>query len=130
MTSVATLIHAVVQRDTDTFRERMEATSLEAAVDVWLKRVARRKLTSAQRTRLIRSVARATALETKDIQLTRAALLRAAGLDERAAAAAAVAAGATYTELGEILGMSQQGASQRVRPYLRGDQPAVAGQPS
>ena len=113
-----TLIQAAAQRDAETFASKMADSSLEAAVDIWLKRVARRKATLAQRARLVRAVERASAAETKDVQLTRAALLRAAGLDERPAAAAAIAAGATYTEVGAVLGMTQQGASARIRPYL------------
>jgi hypothetical protein len=112
------LIQAAAQRDVEMFAAKMADSSLEAAVGVWLKRVARRKATPAQRTRLVKAVERASAAETKDIQLTRAALLRAAGLDERPAAAAAIAAGATYTEVGAVLGISQQGASARIRPYL------------
>jgi hypothetical protein len=112
------LIQAAAQRDVEMFAAKMADSSLEAAVDVWLKRVARRKATPAQRTCLVKAVERASAAETKDIQLTRAALLRAAGLDERPAAAAAIAAGATYTEVGAVLGISQQGASARIRPYL------------
>jgi len=128
----AAVIQAAAQRDAEAFAARMADSSLEAAVDTWLRRVARRKATPAQRTRLIRAVERASAVETKDIQLTRAALLRAAGLDERPAAAAAIAAGATYTEVGEVLGMTQQGASARIRPYLlaRPDGPAEPAVPS
>ncbi len=96
----------------------MADSSLEAAVDIWLRRIARRKVTTAGRARLVRAVGRGQAAETKAVQLTRAALLRRAGLDERPAAAAAVAAGATYTEVGAVLGMTQQGASARIRPYL------------
>ncbi|HUO36740.1 MAG TPA: Fis family transcriptional regulator, partial [Mycobacterium sp.] len=99
-----------------------------AAVEVWLKRVARRKVTPVQRARLVRAVERASAAETKEVQLTRAALLRAAGLDERPAAAAAVAAGATYTEVGAVLGMTQQGASARIRPYLAGRRDGSGGE--
>jgi hypothetical protein len=113
-----TSIHAAAQRDADAFAERMADSSLEAAVDTWLRRVARRKMTAAQRARLVKAVERATAPETKDVQLTRAALLRAAGLDERPAAAAARLAGATYTEVGAVLGISQQGASARIGSYL------------
>jgi hypothetical protein len=112
------LIRAAAQRDAQMFASKMADSSLEAAVEIWLKRVARRKATVAQRARLVRAVERASAAETKDVQLTRAALLRAAGLDERPAAAAAIAAGATYTEVGAVLGMTQQGASARIRPYL------------
>lgn len=129
-TSGHALIHAAVERDSSAFWEHMEAASLEVAVDVWLKRVARRKVTATQRARLVKAVARATANETKDIQLTRAALLRAVGLDERPAAAAAVSAGATYTEVGEVLGMSQQGASQRIRSYVLAGQSGNGAQSS
>ena len=96
----------------------MADSSLEAAVDVWLRRIARRKVTPAARARLLRAVERGESAETKGVQLTRAALLRSAGLDERPAAAAAIAAGATFTEVGAVLGMTQQGASARIRPYL------------
>ena len=116
--STVALIQAAAQRDAQTFAAKMADSSLEAAVDIWLRRVARRKVTSAQRARLVKSVQRASAQETKAVQLTRAALLRASGLDERPAAAAAIAAGATYTEVGAVLGMTQQGASARIRPYL------------
>jgi hypothetical protein len=112
------LIHAAAQRDADAFAEKLADWSLAAAVDIWLRRVARRKVTPAQRARLLKAVERASARETKAVQLTRAALLRAAGLDERPAAAAAIAAGATYTEVGAVLGITQQGASARVRSYL------------
>ena len=112
------LIQSAAQRDKGTFAAKLADTSLEAAVDVWLKRIARKKASPVQRARLVRAVQRASAVETKSVQLTHAALLRAAGLDERAAAAAAVAAGATYTEVGEVLGMTQQGASKRIRAYL------------
>ena len=114
------LIQAAAQRESGAFAAKMADSSLEAAVDVWLKRVARRKVTPVQRVRLVKAVGRASAAETKDVQLTRAALLRAAGLDERPAAAAAIAAGATYTEVGAVLGLTQQGASARIRPYLTG----------
>ncbi len=112
------LIQAVAQRDADNFAARMADSSLEAAVDIWLRRIARRKVSAAARIRLVRAVERGDAAETKAVQLTRAALLRKAGLDERPAAAAAIAAGATYTEVGSVLGMTQQGASARIRPYL------------
>ncbi|MCB1287776.1 MAG: Fis family transcriptional regulator [Mycobacterium sp.] len=112
------LIQAAAQRDADDFAARMADSSLEAAVDVWLRRIARRKVSPAARTRLLRAVERGDAADTKGVQLTRAALLRKAGLDERPAAAAAIAAGATYTEVGAVLGMTQQGASARIRPYL------------
>lgn len=111
------LIQAAAQRDAEAFAAKMADSSLAAAVDVWLRRVARRKVTPTQRARLVKSVERGEAAETKAVQLTRAALLRAAGLDERPAAAAALAAGATYTEVGAVLGMTQQGASFRIRPY-------------
>jgi hypothetical protein len=112
------LIQAAAQRDVEAFAAKMADSSLAAAVDIWLRRVARRKATPTQRARLVRAVERASAAETKAVQLTRAALLRAAGLDERPAAAAAIAAGATYTEVGAVLGMTQQGASARIRSYL------------
>lgn len=112
------LIQAAAQRDAHDFAARMADSSLEAAVDVWLRRIARRKVSPAARTRLLRAVERGDAADTKGVQLTRAALLRKAGLDERPAAAAAIAAGATYTEVGAVLGMTQQGASARIRPYL------------
>jgi len=111
------LIQAAAQRESVSFASKMADSSLDAAVDVWLRRVARRKATPAQRARLVKAVQRASAAESKAVQLTRAALLRAAGLDERPAAAAAIAAGATYTEVGAVLGMTQQGASARMRPY-------------
>ena len=114
------LIQAAAQRESGAFAAKMADSSLEAAVDVWLQRMARRKVTPVQRMRLVKAVERASAAETKDVQLTRAALLRTAGLDERPAAAAAIAAGATYTEVGAVLGMTQQGASARIRPYLAG----------
>lgn len=124
------LIQAAAQRESGAFAAKMADSSLEAAVDVWLKRVARRKVTPVQRVRLVKAVGRASAAETKAVQLTRAALLRAAGLDERPAAAAAIAAGATYTEVGAVLGMTQQGASARIRPYLAGrGQASGNGQP-
>ena len=40
-----TLIQAAAQRDAETFASKMADSSLEAAVDIWLKRVARRKAT-------------------------------------------------------------------------------------
>jgi hypothetical protein len=92
----------------------MEETSLEAAVDTWLRRVGRRKLSALSRARMIKAIGRGAAPQTRDVQLLRAALLRSAGLDERPAAAAAVAAGATYAEVGEVLGISPQGARKRV----------------
>lgn len=119
------LIQAAVQRDGESFAAKMADSSLEAAVDIWLRRIARRKVTPSQRARLTKSVERGDAAETKDVQLTRAALLRAAGLDDRPAAAAALAAGATLTEVGAVLGMTQQGASARMRPY-RAAQPDQA----
>ena len=112
------LIRAAAQRDADNFAARMADSSLDAAVDIWLRRIARRKVSAAARIRLVRAVERGDAAETKAVQLTRAALLRKAGRDERPAAAAAIAAGATYTEVGAVLGMTQQGASARIRPYL------------
>ena len=87
---IVALIQAVAQRDADNFAAKMADSSLEAAVDIWLRRIARRKVSPAVRTRLVRAVERGDAAETKDVQLTRAALLRKAGLDERPAAAAAI----------------------------------------
>ncbi|MBS4730632.1 Fis family transcriptional regulator [Mycobacterium sp. SM1] len=124
------LIQAAAQRDVAVFAAQMANSSLEAAVDIWLRRVARRKATPTQRARLVRAVERATAPETKAVQLTRAALLRGAGLDERPAAAAAIEAGATYTEVGAVLGMTQQGASARIRPYIVARARASKGGPT
>ena len=76
----AALIQAAAQRDADNFAAKMADSSLEAAVDIWLRRIARRKVSTAVRTRLVRAVERGDAAETKDVQLTRAALLRKAGL--------------------------------------------------
>lgn len=112
------LIQAAAQRDAESFAAKIADVSLEAACDLWLRRVARRKVTPTQRARLIKAVERGDAVEAKAVQLTRAALLRAAGLDDRPAAAAAVAAGATYTEVGAVLGVSQQWISARMRSYL------------
>ena len=123
------MIRAAAQRDADTFAAKMADSSLEAAVDVWLRRVARRKVTPAGRARLVKAIERGNAMETKAVQLTRAALLRASGLDERPAAAAAIAAGATYTEVGAVLGMTQQGASARIRPYLAARAAASGAEP-
>ena len=118
--STVALIQAVAQRDAARFAAKMADSSLGAAVDIWLRRVARRKVSPVVRARLVRAIERGDAAETKDVQLTRAALLRKARLDERPAAAAEpeIAAGATYTEVGAVLGMTQQGASARIRPYL------------
>lgn len=121
------LIHAATERDAESFAAKIAESSLEAALDIWLKRVARRKVTAGQRARLIRSVERGSAPETKQIQLTRAALLRAAGCDEGPAAAAAEAAGATYAEIGAVLGISQQAASARFRRYVAARDGAGAG---
>jgi hypothetical protein len=121
-----TLIQAAVQQDAASFAAKMANSSLEAAVDIWLRRVERRKVTPAQRTRLVKRVGRGDAAETKAVQLTRAALLRAAGLDDRPAAAAAVAAGATYTEIGAVLGVSQQWVSARMRSYQADAKPQGA----
>ena len=103
----------------DNFAAKMADSSLEAAVDIWLRRIARRKVSPAVRTRLVRAVERGDAAETKDVQLTRAALLRKAGLDERPAAAAAIAAGATYTEVGRRARHDPAGR-QRADPPLPG----------
>ncbi|TDK94740.1 Fis family transcriptional regulator [Mycobacterium paragordonae] len=127
--SMTELIQDAAQRDVQGFSARIADVSLEVAVDTWLRRVVRRKATPIQRARLVKAVERGSSPETKDIQLTRAALLRAAGLDERSAAAAAIEAGATFTEVGSILGMTQQGASARIRPYLN-DRAATSGPPA
>lgn len=119
------LIQAAVRRDGQSFAAKMADSSLDAAVDIWLRRVARRKLTPIQRARLVKGIERGEAAETKAVQLTRAALLRAAGLDDRPAAAAALDAGATFTEVGAVLGMTQQGASVRMSRY-RAAQPEQA----
>lgn len=124
---VVELIHAATERDAESFAAKIAESSLEAALDIWLKRVARRKVTPGQRARLIRSVERGSAPETKQVQLTRAALLRAAGCDEGPAAAAAEAAGATYAEIGAVLGISQQAASARFRRYVAARDGAGAG---
>lgn len=97
----------------------MAQCSLEFAADAWLKRVARRKLTPLQRVRLVKAVQRGQAPETKEIQLLHAALLRQAGWDYVDAGAAAVEAGASYTEVGDVLGISQQAASKQIGPYRR-----------
>ena len=69
------LIQSAAQRDADNFAAKMADSSLEAAVDIWLRRIARRKVSPVVRTRLVRAVERGDAAETKDVQLTRAALL-------------------------------------------------------
>lgn len=106
-------IRAAAHHDAEQFGARLADSALEAAVDIWARRVAARTMTPDARRRLATAVARGTAAETRDIQLTRAALLRKAGLDERAAAAAAITAGASYTLVAAVLGMTQQGASAR-----------------
>lgn len=121
-----TLIQVAAQRDAESFAAKIADVTLEAACDVWLRRVARRKVTPAQRARFIKAVERGDAAEAKAVQLTRAALLRAAGLDDRPASAAAVAAGATYTEVGAVLGVSQQWISARMRVYLANAKPQGA----
>ncbi|WP_144209235.1 Fis family transcriptional regulator [Mycobacterium tilburgii] len=129
MTSYLTvaLIQAAAQRDTENFAAKMADVSLEAAVDIWLRRVARRKVTPTQRARLVGAVQRGSTGETKAVQAT---LLRAAGLDERVAAVAAITAGATYTEVGAVLGMTQQGVSARIRPYIAARTHASEGGPT
>lgn len=99
------------------FAAKVAESSLEAAVDIWLRRIAHRKVTALQRTRLVRAVERGASPETKTVQLIRAALLRAAGLDDRPAVAAATAAGATDVEVGAVLGITPQGVSHRMRGY-------------
>jgi hypothetical protein len=121
------LIQAAARKDCAAFAAKMADSSLEAAVDIWLRRVARRRVTVVARARLVRAVERGSSADTKVVQLTRAALLRAVGLDERPAAAAAIAAGATYAEVGAVLGMTQQGASARVRPYLAAHAEVLGG---
>lgn len=111
-------IRAAAQQDAECFAARVADSALEAAADIWLSRVAGRTLELADRKRLVKAVEQGEADETRDIQLTRAALLRKAGLDERSAAAAAIAAGASYTMAGAVLGMTQQGASARFGPYV------------
>lgn len=117
------LIRAAALREAEQFAAEVKARALEIAVDVWLKRVAGRTLTPTQRARLIKAVGRGKAPETKDIQLTHATLLRLAGLGYQEAGAAAVDAGATYTEVGEALGISQQAASKQIAPYRRAASP-------
>ncbi|MCH9731949.1 MAG: Fis family transcriptional regulator [Actinomycetia bacterium] len=112
------LIQAAAAQDGQPLAARVAQSSLEAAVDTWLGRVAGRTASAPERARLVRAVELGEATETKEVQLTRAALLRKAGLDERAAAAAAIAAGASYTVVGAVLGMTQQGASARFGPYV------------
>lgn len=117
--SIEPSIWAAAARDAESFAGRMSEYSLSLAVDVWLKRVARRKVTPLQRTRLINAVQRGDAPETKNIQLLHAALLRQAGFEYVDAGAAAVDAGATYVEVGEALGISQQAACKQIAPYRR-----------
>ncbi|WP_454231205.1 Fis family transcriptional regulator [Mycolicibacterium fortuitum] len=117
------LIRAAAQREAEQFAAKMKAHSLEIAVDVWLKRVAGHALTATQRSRLIKAVGRGKAPETKDIQLTHAALLRLTGLGYQEAGAAAVEAGATYTEVAAVLGISQQAASKQIAAHRRAAQP-------
>lgn len=115
--STTTAIQEAARKDAAAFAARIAESSLEAAVDIWLRRVAHRKVTELQRTRLLRAVARGSSPETKTVQLTRAALLRAAGLDDRPAVAAATAAGATDAEVGAVLGITQQAVSYRMKGY-------------
>ncbi|KMV18342.1 Fis family transcriptional regulator [Mycolicibacterium conceptionense] len=110
-------IQSAAELGAESFATRMASSSLDAALDVWVKRVAQRKYTPTQRARLLKAVERGTAPETVEIQLTRAALLRAVGLDEGPAAAAAATAGATYAEIGAVLGISGQGVGLKVRAY-------------
>ncbi|WP_396908033.1 Fis family transcriptional regulator [Mycolicibacterium sp.] len=118
-------IRSAVRDEVGAFSEQMNRTSLQAAVDVWSRHVSPDEWSQADLVRLARDVGRGRAAETKDVQVIRCALLRAAGLDERPAAAAAVEAGATYVEIAAVLGMTQQGARARVRSY-RADSAAEA----
>ncbi|MFV8169785.1 Fis family transcriptional regulator [Mycobacterium sp. DBP42] len=111
------LIQSAAELGAELFALKMANSSLDAAIDVWTRRVAQRKYTPTERSRLLKAVERGTARETKEIQLTRAALLRAVGLEEGQAAAAAAAAGATTAEIGAVLGISRQGASLKIRSY-------------
>jgi hypothetical protein len=117
---VVAVIEAAAQRYAESFAAKMAHWSPAAAVGSWLRRVARGKARPAQRARPIKAVPRAGAAKTKVVQLTCAALVGAAGLEERPAAAAAIAAGASYAEVGAVVGMTRQGASARIRPYLAG----------
>lgn len=115
--SVVESIWAAVAAEGAAFADSLTTQSLDEAVDIWARRIAGRRLSRTQREELIGDVRSGAAGETREIELLRAALLRAAGWDERPAAARAVAAGATYSEVGEVLGITQQGASKRLHAY-------------
>lgn len=119
--SEAAKVKAVIEDESAVFTAKLAEASLAVALDVWLKRVARRQVTTTQRTRLLRAIERGTAPETMDVQLLHSALLRAAGYDERAAATAAVDAGATPRDLWTIWGVTPQAVSQRLRSHQRPD---------
>lgn len=101
------------------FLKNLEEASVAAALDVWLKHVARRDITELQWTRLLKAIMRGRAPESREVLLLLTALMHAAGLDERPALAAAVDAGATVTEAAALLGMRQQSTSWRLKSYRR-----------
>ncbi|WP_195165908.1 Fis family transcriptional regulator [Mycobacteroides abscessus] len=120
-------VKAVINDESAAFTTRVAQASLSTALDVWLKRIARRQVTTTQRARLLRAIERGTAPETMDVQLLHSALLRAAGYDERAAAIAAIEAGATPRDLWTIWGVTPQAVSQRLRSHQRPDTKSATG---
>lgn len=111
-------IWAAAQRVQVPAAAKIQEATLGVAVDLWLTKIAGRVTTPHKRARLLRAVERGDAPEAKEIQLTHTALLRAIGWDVRPAAAAAAEAGASWTEIGEILGVSRQAATKRIQRYL------------
>ncbi|WP_255786101.1 Fis family transcriptional regulator [Mycobacteroides abscessus] len=107
-------IRAAVTADSGAFGVALEAASLEAAIDVWITQLSNRSFSPAQRARLILTVQRGTSPFTQEIRLLHAALLRASGFDANDAAVAAHDSGASFTDIGAVLGISRQAAGFRI----------------
>lgn len=112
-------IRNAVDRDNGSFRAALDAASLEAAVNVWIKYLAPQSYTPSERARLVLTVDKGTAPETREIRLLHAALLRAAGRDPNEAAVSAHDGGASFTDIGAVLGISRQSAGFRINKLLQ-----------
>ncbi|WP_157931545.1 hypothetical protein [Mycobacteroides abscessus] len=122
--TVLNAIRASVDAGQEVFNERLRRVTTKeserAAFDIWIAGSAHRDAPARVRANLWKTVTAAEAFgpEVQSFRLTQLALLRAAGLDDVAAARACIAAGATQVDLAAVLGVAPQAVQKRLAKHL------------
>lgn len=122
--TVVNAIRASVDAGQEVFNERLRrVTTIEserAAFDIWIAGSVHCDAPVRVQTKLWKTVTSpdASGPEAQAFRLTQLALLRAAGLDDIAAARACIAAGATQVDLAAVLGVAPQAVQKRLAKHL------------